>query len=117
VLFVLPLGGAVDPDHHFRALHAQSEWGVINQLIFSLTAEDGPNWLNDPVLALVAVDGRAYLEIAAVLDPDSCSQDGLAIPHELYEAASVDGAGAWHRFRFITWPSMTRCTRPARCSR
>jgi multiple sugar transport system permease protein len=30
----------------------------------------------------------------------------LAIPGELYEAASVDGASKWQQFRFITWPSM-----------
>ncbi|HKW81320.1 MAG TPA: ABC transporter permease subunit, partial [Casimicrobiaceae bacterium] len=30
----------------------------------------------------------------------------LAIPHEHYEAASVDGASNWQKFRFITWPSL-----------
>ena len=30
----------------------------------------------------------------------------LAIPKELYEAASVDGATGWQKFKFITWPSM-----------
>ena len=30
----------------------------------------------------------------------------LAIPHELYEAASVDGATRWQKFQAITWPSM-----------
>ena len=30
----------------------------------------------------------------------------LAIPQEQYEAASVDGATSWQKFRFITWPSM-----------
>jgi multiple sugar transport system permease protein len=27
-----------------------------------------------------------------------------AIPEDLYEAASLDGAGPWQRFRRITWP-------------
>ena len=27
-----------------------------------------------------------------------------AIPAELYEAASVDGAGRWHKFRYVTLP-------------
>ena len=27
-----------------------------------------------------------------------------SIPHELYEAAVIDGAGAWQKFRFITAP-------------
>ena len=30
----------------------------------------------------------------------------LAIPAEHYEAASVDGATRWQKFRYITWPSM-----------
>src|SRR5207244_8293678 len=29
-----------------------------------------------------------------------------AIPTTLYEAARVDGASAWQRFRFITWPGI-----------
>ncbi len=35
----------------------------------------------------------------------------LAIPRELYEAASVDGAARWQRFRYITWPSMQHALR------
>jgi multiple sugar transport system permease protein len=31
-----------------------------------------------------------------------------AIPAELYEAAKVDGARAWHQFRYVTWPSIKR---------
>src|SRR5919205_1032522 len=30
----------------------------------------------------------------------------LAIAADLYEAASVDGANDWQKFRFVTWPSM-----------
>ena len=30
----------------------------------------------------------------------------LAIPSEQYEAASVDGASNWQKFKYITWPSM-----------
>ncbi|MFL6661216.1 MAG: carbohydrate ABC transporter permease, partial [Rhizobacter sp.] len=30
----------------------------------------------------------------------------LAIPGEMYEAAAVDGATGWQKFRFITWPAM-----------
>ncbi len=29
-----------------------------------------------------------------------------AIPASLYEAAQVDGAGAWQRFRYVTWPGL-----------
>ena len=30
----------------------------------------------------------------------------LAISHDLFEAADVDGATWWQKFRYITWPSM-----------
>ena len=30
----------------------------------------------------------------------------LAIPREQYEAASVDGASAWQKFKYVTWPSL-----------
>jgi multiple sugar transport system permease protein len=30
----------------------------------------------------------------------------LAIPTEQYEAASVDGASNWQKFKYISWPSL-----------
>jgi multiple sugar transport system permease protein len=32
------------------------------------------------------------------------------IPAERYEAATLDGAGPWAKFRYITWPGLTRTT-------
>lgn len=36
-----------------------------------------------------------------------------AVPKELYEAAAVDGATAWQRFRNVTWPMITPVLAPA----
>jgi multiple sugar transport system permease protein len=60
-------------------------------------------WLTDPGAALwAAVATNVWVGIPfnmILLLP------GLqAIPDELYEAAAIDGAGAWQRFRFITAP-------------
>ncbi|MFM9611053.1 carbohydrate ABC transporter permease [Streptomyces niveiscabiei] len=33
-----------------------------------------------------------------------------AIPRELYEAAELDGAGRWARFRYVTWPLVAPAT-------
>ncbi|NNN33080.1 sugar ABC transporter permease [Streptomyces sp. S3(2020)] len=63
----------------------------------------GPGWLTDPHLALftvAAVDiwkgvGVATLILIAGI---------VAIPQEYFEAARVDGAGAWRVFRTITLP-------------
>ena len=106
VLFVLPWAVPSIPTILSVRFMLNPEWGVVNQLIFRLTAEDGPNWLNDPTLALclaMAVHIWKSLPFWTLI----LLAGRLAIPHELYEAASVDGAGAWHRFRFITWPSMS----------
>ena len=35
------------------------------------------------------------------------------LPHEVYDAAAVDGAGAWSRFRFVTWPLLLPLVIPA----
>jgi multiple sugar transport system permease protein len=32
------------------------------------------------------------------------------VPQELYDAAQTDGAGAWARFRHVTWPMITPTT-------
>lgn len=33
-----------------------------------------------------------------------------SIPESYYEAAKIDGAGGWHRFRYITWPLLAPTT-------
>lgn len=33
-----------------------------------------------------------------------------AIPKDLYEAAALDGAGRWARFRYVTWPMVAPAT-------
>jgi multiple sugar transport system permease protein len=32
------------------------------------------------------------------------------VPHELYEAAGIDGAGRWAKFRYVTWPGVRPAT-------
>jgi multiple sugar transport system permease protein len=105
VLFVLPWAVPSIPTIISVRFMLNPEWGVINQLIFSLTADDGPNWLNDPTLAL-ALSMVVHIWKSLPFWTLILLAGRLAIPLELYEAASVDGAGGWHRFRYITWPSM-----------
>jgi multiple sugar transport system permease protein len=78
---------------------------VINHIIFTLTFDDGPNWLNDPTLALslaILVHIWKSLPFWTLI----LIAGRLAIPAELYEASAVDGASSWQKFRYITWPSM-----------
>jgi multiple sugar transport system permease protein len=65
---------------------------------------DGPLWFNSPawakpslvLLGLWAIGDLMVIFLAAV----------LGVPESLYEAASLDGANAWHRFKSITLPSI-----------
>ncbi len=105
MLFVLPWAVPSIPTILSVRFMLNPEWGVINQLIFKLTGDDGPNWLNDPTLALslaMVVHIWKSLPFWTLI----LLAGRLAIPGDLYEAASVDGASGWQKFRFITWPSM-----------
>src|SRR2546426_9316937 len=57
VLFILPWAVPSIPTILSVRFMFNPEWGVINQLIFKFTGEDGPNWLNDPAVALTMAIG------------------------------------------------------------
>jgi multiple sugar transport system permease protein len=105
VLFILPWAVPSIPTILSVRFMLNPEWGVINQLIFKLTADDGPNWLNDPTLALgfaILVHIWKSLPFWTLI----LLAGRLAISNDLYEAASVDGASSMQKFAHITWPSM-----------
>ncbi|WP_374213139.1 carbohydrate ABC transporter permease [Crossiella sp. SN42] len=81
-----------------------AQYGIINQLLGSIGLPQ-PVWLGQSDLALVAVIivniwlGVPFMMVALL--------GGLqSIPGELYEAAEIDGASAWQRFRNITLPGL-----------
>ena len=105
MLFLLPWAVPSIPTIFSIRFMFNPEWGVINSVIFRLTAHDGPNWLNDPRIGL----GLAMLTHIWKSLPFwtlILIAGRLAIPREQYEAASVDGASAWQKFRYVTWPSL-----------
>jgi multiple sugar transport system permease protein len=78
--------------------------GLLNQLL-GLIGVSGPNWLESKVWAMPAIIAMATWRNVGFLMVILLA--GLqAIPAELYEAAGVDGAGGWSRFRFITLPML-----------
>jgi len=105
VVFILPWAVPSIPTILSVRFMLNPEWGVINATYFRLTGLDGPNWLNDPTLALVfAMLMHVWKSLpfwTLIL-----LAGRLAIPAEQYEAASVDGATRWQKFRHITWPAM-----------
>ena len=104
-LFILPWAVPSIPTILSVRFMLNPEWGVINTTIYKLTGLDGPNWLNDPTLAL-SFSMLMHIWKSLPFWTLILIAGRLAIPGEQYEAASVDGATSLQKFRFITWPSM-----------
>jgi len=105
VIFILPWAMPSIPTILSLRFMLNPEWGLINSLIFRFTAEDGPNWLNNPSIALsmaILVHIWKSLPFWTLI----LIAGRLAIPADLYEAASVDGATKAQKFRYVTWPSL-----------
>jgi len=105
VIFILPWAVPSIPTILSLRFMLNPEWGVINTLIFRLTGEDGPNWLNDPAVALsmaIAIHIWKSLPFWTLI----LIAGRLAIPGDLYEAAEVDGATKLQKFKYVTWPSL-----------
>jgi len=79
-------------------------FSVVNRLWIAVGFRPpGPSWLGNPILAMFSIimintwRGLPFYGITLLA--------GLqTVPPELYEAATIDGAGGWHRFRFVTLP-------------
>ncbi|MDI3384943.1 sugar ABC transporter permease [Streptomyces sp. B-S-A8] len=78
--------------------------GILNQLLAGGGIDAIP-WLNDPTWAkLSVITVNVWLGVPFML---VAMLGGLqSIPGELYEAAEMDGAGPWQRFRHITLPGL-----------
>jgi len=106
VLFILPWAVPSIPTILSVRFMLNPEWGVINSVYFRMTGLDGPNWLNDPTLAL-SLSMLMHIWKSLPFWTLILLAGRMAIPAEQYEAASVDGASNWQKFRFITWPAMS----------
>ena len=80
--------------------------GIVNYVLKSMGVQNPPNWSGSQtfVWVLVAVasvftfqTGQQMLVFSAALKD---------VPQELYEAAALDGAGAWKRFIHVTIPGI-----------
>jgi multiple sugar transport system permease protein len=79
--------------------------GLINQALRGLGVSDPPGWLSDPSYALYSLGIILSWQMLGF-----CAVVYLAglqgVPGELLEAAAIDGAGPFARFRHITWPML-----------
>jgi multiple sugar transport system permease protein len=79
--------------------------GPVNQVLRAVGIAHPPRWLEDPnwavpavvLMGLWTIGGGAIIYLAGLQN----------IGSQLYEAAALDGAGAWQRFRYVTFPMLT----------
>lgn len=77
--------------------------GIVRWLFGVVGVAAPPLWLSDPawvIPTLAMVDAWMWTPMVALI----CGAGLAALPPEPFEAARVDGASAWQRFRFITLP-------------
>ncbi|MCO1597899.1 sugar ABC transporter permease [Micromonospora sp. RHAY321] len=78
--------------------------GLINRAL-GLVGIAGPSWTTDPhwvmpgiiLMSLWSLGSTVIIYLAALQN----------VPRDLYEAAAIDGAGAWARFRSVTLPMIS----------
>ncbi|BCW82857.1 sugar ABC transporter permease [Arthrobacter sp. NicSoilE8] len=82
--------------------------GIVNWLL-SLIGVTGPGWWTDPAWSMPSIIlASAWKDLGFVM---VILLAGLqAIPEDLYEAATVDGAGRWRRLFSITLPMLSPST-------
>lgn len=104
ILYIPPILSVIVVGLVWRWIFKGDETGLLNQMLSMARLKHlASAWLGEPVLALASVIfvqcwqgfGNAFILFLAGLQ---------TIPEELYEAASIDGARGWSRFRHITFP-------------
>ena len=85
------------------------DYGLLNSIIKGLTGLHGPNWLGDETMVKISMiifmvwkglGGTIILYLAGLQN----------IPRDYYEAAEIDGANAWQKFKGITLPLLSPVT-------
>ena len=84
-----------------------TQYGFVNYFLGLLHLPQ-PEWLEQPqwgkpaivLMCLWTIGGTMIIYLAAIKD----------VPSELYEAAELDGAGWFARFRYVTWPTISPVT-------
>ncbi|MFI9555482.1 carbohydrate ABC transporter permease [Nonomuraea endophytica] len=81
--------------------------GIANAIGLTLFDADPVPWIqteDPPLYWVVLISLRLWLQVGLYM---ILFLAGLqAIPRQLYEAAALDGAGSWARFRYVTLPQL-----------
>lgn len=82
-----------------------SQFGPVNDILRRVGLPSSIEWLGNVSLAMLSVIlANAWRGFPFVMV--MCLAGLQAIPRQQYEAASVDGAGPWQRFWFVTLPNL-----------
>jgi multiple sugar transport system permease protein len=79
--------------------------GAVNRILTGFGIDNPPRWLDSPTWAVPSVvlvglwgiGGGAIIYLSGLQN----------VSAQLYEAALLDGAGPWQRFRYVTLPMLT----------
>jgi N,N'-diacetylchitobiose transport system permease protein len=83
-----------------------TQFGIVNQVLTGLGGDfAGHSWFATG-LSTFAVITVLVVWQAVPLVALSLYASTTAVGPELYEAAAIDGAGAWRRFTAVTWPAI-----------
>jgi len=103
MIFVLPWAVPQLPTYISIHWMLNGEWGMLNNIIWHLTGENGPNWLTDRWLALGSVMVThiwKWLPFWTII----LLAGRMAIPSDIQEAARVDGATGFKLFYHVNFP-------------
>jgi multiple sugar transport system permease protein len=81
------------------------EFGLVNYLLYAVFGIRGPGWFFDKAWAIPSYVLMSLWGLGAPLIIYLAALQN--VPTELYEAAELDGAGPWKRFRHITIPMIS----------
>lgn len=82
------------------------ELGIVNYVLLKLGI-DSINWLGDPHFVWVVVGIASIFTFSTGQMMLVFSSSLKEVPLELYEAAELDRATAWQKFRYITLPAIS----------
>jgi multiple sugar transport system permease protein len=105
VIFILPWATPALPAYMSIHWFLNGQWGLLNNILYELFNIDGPIYLNEHWTGLASNIG-AYIWKTLPFWTVILLAGRMAVPQELYEAASVDGATGLRRFAHVTWPLM-----------
>ncbi|ETT65741.1 sugar ABC transporter permease [Paenibacillus sp. FSL H8-0457] len=84
----------------------QPSYGPINEILRTLGMSDPPKWIADPNFALISIM-LISIWISIGFNLIIYIAGLQSIPKDLYEAADIDGANGWTKFRRITLPLLS----------